>query len=149
MIFGRLFNQSLEHVTFPPDLRSLTLATDYAPSLQGFNQTLEGVTLPSSLESLTLGYHFNQSLQGVVFPEHLESLSFGHLYNQSLEGVRFPESLQTLKFGDSFQHSLKDAGHCWADFRHSRLITNIYSAFILSSSFLGRGNVTDFVLINP
>jgi hypothetical protein len=86
------------------------LATDYAPSLQGFNQTLEGVTLPSSLESLTLGYHFNQSLQGVVFPEHLESLSFGHLYNQSLEGVRFPESLQTLKFGDSFQHSLKDAG---------------------------------------
>ena len=51
-----------------------------------FNQTLEGVTLPDSLQSLTFGRDFNQSLEHVTLPSSLHSLTFGYNFDQSMEG---------------------------------------------------------------
>ena len=42
------------------------------------NRTLEKVSLPSSLQSLTFGRRFNQSLTGVILPSSLQSLTFGY-----------------------------------------------------------------------
>jgi len=41
-----------------------------------FNQSLELVTLPSSLQSLSFDFHFNQSLEQVTLPSSIQSLSF-------------------------------------------------------------------------
>jgi ABC-type proline/glycine betaine transport system permease subunit len=59
-----------------------------------FNQSLERVTLPSSLQSLSVGVKFNQSQEQVTLPSCLESLRFGGNPKQSLEGVTLPSSLQ-------------------------------------------------------
>ncbi|CAE8609672.1 unnamed protein product [Polarella glacialis] len=52
-----------------------------------FNQSLEGVSLPASLQTLTFGRHFNQSLKGDWLPASLQALRFGYKFNQSLQGV--------------------------------------------------------------
>ena len=49
----------------------------------GFNQSLDNVTLPSGLRSLTFGFFFNQSLDNTTLPSGLQSVTFGkgfHLY---------------------------------------------------------------------
>ena len=51
-----------------------------------FNQSLERVTLPSSLQSLSFGAEFNQSLERVTLPSSLQSLSFGY-YVQAKPGA--------------------------------------------------------------
>ena len=76
--------------------------------LDSFNQSLERVTLPSSLQSLSFGNCFNQSLERVTLPSSLQSLSFGHEsskldFNQSLERVTLPSSLQSLSVGREIQ----------------------------------------------
>ncbi|CAK9040094.1 unnamed protein product, partial [Durusdinium trenchii] len=100
LTFGHFFNQSLEGVTLPSSLQTLTFG-------EYFDQSLEGVTLPSSLQTLTFGNWFNQSLESVTLPSSLQSLTFGHFFNQSLEGVTLPSSLQTLTFGYKFNRSLE------------------------------------------
>ena len=91
-----------------------------------FNQSLDGVTLPSNLQSLTFGRTFNQSLDGVTLPSNLQSLTFGYIvqpkpwwsdlaeqlakldfrryaFNQSLDRATLPSNLQSLTFGDHVQ----------------------------------------------
>ncbi|CAK9059862.1 Putative F-box and FNIP repeat-containing protein L60 [Durusdinium trenchii] len=115
LVFDDEFDQSLEGVTFPSSLQTLTFA-------YSFNESLKGVALPSSLLSLTFGSRFNQSLEGVTLPSSLQTLTFGDRFNKSLADVTlpsslqsltfgcvtFPSSLQTLSFSDSFNQSLKD-----------------------------------------
>ena len=50
----------------------------------GFQKSLEGITLPSSLQTLTIGDDFNQSMAGVALPSSLQSLKFGAAYGRSL-----------------------------------------------------------------
>eukprot|EP00913_Durusdinium_trenchii_P004699 g4364.t1 len=100
LVFGEMFNQSLENVTLPGHLQILRFGSS-------FNQSLEDVLLPNSLQSLTFGSDFNQSLAGVRMPTSLETLTLGESFNQSLAGVTLPSSLQTLAFGDCFDQRLK------------------------------------------
>ena len=99
LTFGDEFNQSLDGVTLPSNLQSLTFGG-------AFNQSLEGVTLPSNLQSLTFGDWFNQSLDRVTLPSNLQSLTFGYEFNQSLDRVTLPSNLQSLTFGKRFNQSL-------------------------------------------
>eukprot|EP00435_Cladocopium_sp_Y103_P028425 s2491_g7.t1 len=63
-----------------------------------FNQSLERVTLPSSLQSLSFGYSFNQNLERVTLPSSLQSLSFGYWFNlQSLERAPPPSALPPIE----------------------------------------------------
>eukprot|EP00434_Breviolum_minutum_P007396 symbB.v1.2.006527.t2/scaffold389.1/size214891/2 len=109
LTFGNGFNQSLENVILPGGLQSLTFG-------DGFDQSLENVTLPSSLQSLTFGNGFDESMENITLPSSLQSLTFGILesltfgdnFNQSLENVTLPSSLQSLTFGDDFDQSLEN-----------------------------------------
>ena len=85
------FNQSLDGVTLPSNLDSLTFGG-------AFNQSLDRVALPHSLQSLTFGRDFDQSMEGVALPDSLFHLGFGTWFNQSLERVTFPDALQSLRF---------------------------------------------------
>eukprot|EP00913_Durusdinium_trenchii_P013969 g13116.t1 len=122
LVFDDEFDQSLEGVTFPSSLQTLTFAYSFNESLKGvalpssllsltfgsrFNQSLEGVTLPSSLQTLTFGDRFNKSLADVTLPSSLQSLTFGCCFDQSLETVIFPTSLHTLTFGSEFNQRLE------------------------------------------
>jgi hypothetical protein len=53
-----------------------------------WNQSLESLTLPTSLQSLSLA-HYDKSIKGVTFPNNLCSLTIGSGFNQSLNGVSF------------------------------------------------------------
>ena len=64
-----------------------------------FNASLERVTFPSSLHSLSLGYEFDRSLEGVNLPMGLQSLTLTHFFNKSLSHVTLPEGLKSLSFG--------------------------------------------------
>ena len=46
-----------------------------------FNQSMENVTLPSSLQSITFGQKFNQSLESVKLPSGSQSITFGNISN--------------------------------------------------------------------
>eukprot|EP00435_Cladocopium_sp_Y103_P073244 s689_g42.t3 len=93
------FNESLEGVSLPNNLQSLTLGS--------FNRSMRGVNLPSNLKSLDFGNHFDQSLEGVTLPSSLQSLTFGNAFNQSLEGVTLPCSLESLTLGDWFNQNVE------------------------------------------
>eukprot|EP00435_Cladocopium_sp_Y103_P068648 s381_g31.t3 len=105
LVFGRLFNQSLEGVDFPgvllPDLQDAGPLRGYA-----FNKSLKRVTLPSTLQSLSFGAFFNQSLEGVDFPSGLQNLTFGYYFNQPLDVVMLPSHLQSLELGLDFNQSM-------------------------------------------
>lgn len=98
LIFGCLFNQSLDRVTLSGNLHGLTFGQDY-------NQSLAGMTLPGNLQSLTFGKYFDQSLHRLTLPDNLLSLTVGWLFNQSLEGMTLPGNLQPLTFGEWFNQS--------------------------------------------
>ena len=53
-----------------------------------FDQSLDGVTLPSGLQTLTFGMWFNKSLKQVMLPSGLQRLTFGAAFDQRLGGVR-------------------------------------------------------------
>eukprot|EP00434_Breviolum_minutum_P001192 symbB.v1.2.001043.t2/scaffold56.1/size371842/14 len=119
---GVEFDQPLEHVILPRDLKSLNLGNGFDQSVkhfppmpvglqhltfgEKFNQTLEGISLPKLLQSLTLGGSFNQCLDKVNLPCKLQSLTFGRSFNQSLHHANLPSSLQYLEFGHAFNQSL-------------------------------------------
>jgi len=118
LIFGCLFNQSLDRVTLSGNLHGLTFGQDYNQSLDRvtlpsnhltfgsrFNQSLAGMTLPGNLQSLTFGKYFDQSLHRLTLPDNLLSLTVGWLFNQSLEGMTLPGNLQPLTFGEWFNQS--------------------------------------------
>ena len=95
------FNQSLDNVTWPAGLQSLSFKGD-------FNQRLDNVTWPAGLQSLTFGREFNHSLENVTWPAGLQSIGFGEHFNQSLDNVTWPAGLQSLTFVknlQSLQHS--------------------------------------------
>ncbi len=56
-----MFNQTLDRVTFPPTLHTLTFGNQ-------FNQPLGEITLPNSLYMLTFGDLFSHSLCYLVLP---------------------------------------------------------------------------------
>ena len=113
LTFGASFNQSLEWVALPTSLQRLTFSCG----------RVERPRLPSSVQSLTFGHFFNQSLEGVSLPSSLQSLTFGASFNQSLEGVSLPSSLQSLTFGASFNHRACKEWRCQAIFRTWHLDT--------------------------
>ena len=71
---------------------------------KNFNQSLDHVYFPDSLEQLSFEGSFNQPLDNVQFPDSLEKLFFEE-FNHSIKNVRFPSKLQTIKFGKMFQQS--------------------------------------------
>ena len=102
LTFGDNFNESLEGVTLPNNLESLTFGLG-----SHFNQSLERVTLPDSLQNLTFGSKFKRSLEYVTLPHSLQNLTFGSNFNQSLEDVILPHSLQNLAFKGRWNQSLE------------------------------------------
>ena len=62
-----VFNQSLEHVTWPSSLHSL--------ALEG---RMPKVAVPSSLQSLTFGHMFGSNIEEVALPSSLRILRFNH-----------------------------------------------------------------------
>eukprot|EP00435_Cladocopium_sp_Y103_P008328 s555_g2.t1 len=104
---GNNFNKSLDGVTLPKSLRTLTFGVS-------FNQSLDAVDLPNSLQNLSFGRNFSKCLDGVAFPGSLRLLTFGDGFSQSLDDVNLPQNLQSLTLGNQFtrnqtlQASLQD-----------------------------------------
>ena len=83
---GHIFDQSLDNVTWPAGLRSLTFG-------EAFNQRLDNVTWPAGLQRLTFGKNFQQSLGKVTWPAGLQSLTLGYYFNHSLVNVTWPAGM--------------------------------------------------------
>ena len=75
-----------------------------------FNQSLDNLTWPAGLQSLTFGWCFSQSLDDVTWPAGLQSLTFGEYsdasqsvlstFNQGLDNLTWPAGFQSLTFGE-------------------------------------------------
>lgn len=64
-----------------------------------FNQPLQGVAWPAELRRLALGRSFDQPLSGVAWPPRLHTLTLGALFNQSLDGDSLPRSAMAVAAG--------------------------------------------------
>ena len=113
-----VFNQSLDNVTWPAGLQSLTFGQARFQSEPGqcdmasrpsmfdfwridFNQNLDNVSWT------------NQSLDNMTWPAGLQSLTFGDNFNQSLDNVTWPAGLQSLTFGEGGFNQSLDNGASW------------------------------------
>ena len=55
----------------------------HVKGIGGFQLSLDGVTMPCNLPTLTLGVEFNQSLEGVMLPANLQNLTYGKEFTGS------------------------------------------------------------------
>ena len=105
-----------EHNILPENLESLTLC--------GFNQNIENIKFPKNLKSLTFSDYefrtssfsertqttklsFNHKIQPGTFPNTLTRLTFGANFNQEIDKQNLPPNLKYLELGDRF--SIKNA----------------------------------------
>ncbi|EFA78731.1 hypothetical protein PPL_08192 [Heterostelium album PN500] len=116
--FGSNFNQTIEPITIPFSVTSVTLLSYKKPLLIG--------ALPSTLKSLILEENIHHPLPGVLpssleilridsgpivysyFPKTLKVLTLGSLFNFPLHKDMLPQSLQSLEFGYSFDQPMED-----------------------------------------
>lgn len=113
------FNQSLEQVTFPSGLKSLTISSHgkgvchcqmngiqilvfgFDLSQPGLRDVARQPSKPDFRSSVQL-VHRTSSMAGPS-----SKLAFSHDFNQSLEHAIFPANLQSLIFGDRFNQKLE------------------------------------------
>ena len=96
------FNQSLDNVTWPAGLQSLTFGDQLRSEPGQRDMAIAG------LQSLTFGDGFDQSLDNVTWPAGLESLTFGENFSQGLGNITWPVAVQSLTFVRNHQ-SLQDS----------------------------------------
>ena len=88
------FNQPIERVVWPPNIRSLYF-------YNAFNQTVKDTCWPANLEILSFKEctSFNHSLVGCIFPPSLHTISLPNHYHASVIGVNWPAKLVKLQLG--------------------------------------------------
>ena len=121
--FGTNFNQPIDNVVWPPNLKTLKFGKKFNQRIDGvqfprslemisfgkdFNQPIENVRWTSDLKKLVFGDNFNQPIENVIFPDTLEDISFGKDFNQPIENVQWPNSLQVLFFLGSFNQPIEN-----------------------------------------
>ncbi|CAM9860088.1 unnamed protein product [Laminaria digitata] len=83
--------------------------THYVSERYGiFNQPLDGVTFPADLREIFLGMHFKQCIAGVTWPEGLERLSMPG-FNQPIHDVQWPSGLKSLEFIEPYELEKRDS----------------------------------------
>lgn len=97
LAFGEHYQQPLDGVRLPSNLKSLTFG-------ERFDKSLEKALLPASLLELNLGRDFNKPLQAL--PSSLQSLTFGPSFNQTVQCLEAAFNLVFLTFGVSFDQPL-------------------------------------------
>lgn len=107
LVFGNNFEQSLNNIKLPVNLRKLSFNGKNLLDCNGdyetcYNKSLNGTQLPQNLEHLDMGCKYNQSFYGVKLPDSIKYLNLGSDYDQSLKNIELPKSLKTLNFGNSY-----------------------------------------------
>lgn len=137
IIFGTNFNQSLDNVNLPNELRHIIFGKKFAQSLsnvkfpntlisivfeQIFDKTVENVNFPNLLTHLYLkkismstfkNLKLPCSLLFIMFDEKFEqNISFGYDFNQSVANVIFPNTLEIITFGYRFSYPVNNLPYC-------------------------------------
>lgn len=97
--FNNSFNESLDNIIFPDNIKIFVFARYY-------NKPIDNIKFPNQLEKLFFSGDFNQNIDNVNFPETLTYIFFGNCFNQPLHNVKFPKSLYALEFGTDFNQAL-------------------------------------------